>query len=1255
MRHISTFLVLASLLSGGFARAYASDAMQTYVLEPGTGHTVTVDSPLTFYDDGGADANITPGFAGTVTFIPAHEGKVLMLNAEEFSIGGGKMYVYSGHDVDAAAVVGKGTGYSTTTGPSNVLSKAADGSLTVDFKAHATASTLKGWVMSVTSLDAVKMDVGGISVSPGVAGDVVRGSGDVPVVHLEVTVSGNSGKVAVSGVGVDFSGSSDIADIQGAKVFYTGTNGVFAPVTPVCDAVTRFDAGKAELVFNRPVEFDAAGVYHLWVAADISGQAVAGNSLTAAVTSVSTTGEAVTVPAENAATVKVKAGLGGTFRIGASDDADYHSLAEAVDALAAGVEASVLFMLEDGVYKENITVADIQGGTATHPVVFSSLSGNRDKVVISGAGVLADRGVVTVDNSSYVHFRNLTVSVPKSETSDESYSAILFRNGSRHCSIENCIIRADVTGGAETSLVRVADGGNVENTNCDYLTVKDSYFDGGYIAMYASGAGFVALPKVKGISVTDNVFANPYFKGIYVNDCQDFTVAGNNITSETARKSYNAIDIYRPHGAYRVTGNKVSMLQSTDGTGIYLRIGGGLSDQANPALVANNVVVIPNAASAYTYGIMQDASIQNVIVAHNSVNVKGASTLKSVFALAFSSTAPANGAAMVCNNILQNSTASGPLRPWDASHYGNLKFSGNVYYGGSEVMDGDGKTFAEYQEATGDNSSVWMQAEFFSDSDLHLRSAGEAMAMPRLEAVTHDAEGTERPEKTTAGAYEYAPVVAVAPEIMDGYPALGTVKDVSATVNTRWTVGGSLYAKAVKASSDAPSRDELMRTRPVACDADVETPYTFNFLDQLTEYKAYFLMVSALGEESQIVASPLFSTIETIEPLMAVIDWDEEPVAAGESIVLQAYAVGGKEPYTYQWVDQMNEPVGSSDLFTCEASVNQTYRLEITSADGQTARTKALVPVIAPTLSVATFDDLFLEPESNWMFDPDATAETVSDAFFSGSFRFGNFPMVQYGAWCGYGYANETATEFNDDYTNQFRNVVGGGAAKTDNYGVAYMMYADTRINVSASDKGLVIPGVYITNAAVTAEKILLGDTWCPKFTAENGDYMTLKIYGYDAEGKETGVVDAVLADFRGEYGEAGGYVLSDWKWFDLSQLGAVNTLKLDYESTQKDFVPGYACFDQLGAYDPSSALDGVSGAVSEIRVRLSARDCLTILGAEGDYTLRLFSVDGVLHATHNLNGAATVSIADFPAGACIAEVVTADGSSRVLRFMKKL
>ena len=77
--------------------------------------------------------------------------------------------------------------------------------------------------------------------------------------------------------------------------------------------------------------------------------------------------------------------------------------------------------------------------------------------------------------------------------------------------------------------------------------------------------------------------------------------------------------------------------------------------------------------------------------------------------------------------------------------------------------------------------------------------------------------------------------------------------------------------------------------------------------------------------------------------------------------------------------------------------------------------------------------------------------------------------------------------------------------------------------------------------------------------------------------------------------------------------------------------------------------------AVSEIRVRLSARDCLTILGAEGDYTLRLFSVDGVLHATHNLNGAATVSIADFPAGACIAEVVTADGSSRVLRFMKKL
>ena len=1249
--------LFTSIAVGVFActihmQAIAAEPISTYALEAGTGHIVPVAQSVVFYDDGGADANITPGFEGTVTFVPEGEGKLLRLNTDEFSIGGGKMFVYSGREADDANILGRVTGYFTTNGPADLLSKASDGSITVSFKAHATASTLKGWVMNVTAEDVLPMGVQSIAVSDGVSTEVVRGSGNAPVARLAVSIAGNFGKVAVSGVSVDVNGSTSVADVKGLKVFYTASNEVFAPVNAVSATVTDIAGGKAEIAFTSPVEFDEAGTYYFWITADVAGEAAAGNTVVAAVTAVETTGSAVAVPEANSGSCTLKAGFGGTFRIGQSETADFHSIAEAVEALAAGVENTVLFMLEDGEYKENVLISNVQGASAGHPIVFSSISGNADKVVISGAEALNNLGVITVENSSYVNLRNLTVAVPAPTSSTKPYAAVLFRNGSRYCSIENCLISADVTSGAETSLVRTADGG-AENTNCDYLTVKGSRFEGGHVALYLAGTSYVARPKMCGVTITDNVFVNPSSKGLYITDIQDFVVAGNTVTSETAKKSYCGLEIFRPHGAYRITGNKVTMLQTTDGTGIYLRTGGGVSNPENPALVANNVVAITN-ASSNTYGIMLDTSIADLIVAHNTVSVRGDAALKSVYALALSGTAPANGAAQIVNNILQNFTAQGPLRPWNDSHYTNLKFSGNVYFGGADVIDGDGKTFAEYSQATGDNTSLWKQVSFFNNTDLHLREADADMAMPRQDAVTTDAEGTERPQLTTAGAYEFAPVVVAVPEIMEGYPAVGALKDVTVTVNTCWTVGGDLHALAVKASAPAPTRDELLAARSVAADADKEVPYTFNALDQLTAYKAYFLMVSALGEESDVVVSQEFTTSETIEPLMVVIDWDEEPVAAGENISLQAYPVGGKAPYTYRWLNQMDEPVGEDEVLSFKATVNQTVRVEVKSADGQSARTKTLVPVIDAALAVASFDDLPLAPESNRIYDSYATEDTYVDAFFSCSFRFGNFPMVEWGAWMGYGYANETATAFNNDYTNQMRNVVGGGAAQTANYGVAYMMMADMTITVSADDKGLVVPGVYITNAAVTAEKILEGDGWCQKFTAANNDYMTLKISGYDAAGAETGVVEVPLADYRGEYGESGGYVLTDWKWCDLSSLGAVNSLKLDFASSQQEQVPAYVCFDEFGAANPLGGVEAVADGETDIRIVMPSRNSLAVIGTDGDYTLRIYTIDGVLRATHSLNGAATVSTAGIPSGTCIAEVITADGSRSVLRFIKR-
>jgi len=1223
-----------------------------YILEAGDGHVKEVELPMMFYDDGGPDGNVSRNFEGTVTFVPAAAGTTLQLNAEEFSIGAGKMYVYSGREVNDANALGKTTGYFTTNGPENLISKADDGSLIVKFKG-ASATTLKGFAISVTPVASVPMDVASVAVSDASADPVVRGASDAPVAHVAVTAEGTSGRLEIAGMKAGFGGSTNVADIAAARVYYTGKNATFSPVNPVSAKVSGFADGTAVLTFEPAVTIDESGTYHFWIAADLSNTTVPGNVADVTLTEIMANGSPLGITVNNHAVRTIMAGLGGEYRVGPSDEAAYATLKDAVSALALGVEDVVTFLIEDGTYPENIAITDITGTSEAHPVIFTSLSGNRDAVRITGSSILDKQGVVCVDNSSFIRFSNLTVAapVPASEYSVKPFAAVHFRNGSRHCLLDNCVVTAaPVTSNASdgTVLVRTQDGSE-ENTNCDYLTVRDCYFDGGYISLHLGGTSYVARAKDTGLSVTGNTIANPYAKAVYLSDCADFTLDRNVVTAGTSlKKGAYIFDIYRPVGAFTVTANRVYSSQTLDHTGICFRSGGGSASAEAPAVIANNVVSLAGASAGYTYGVMLECSMTNVIFAHNTVSVKGDSALKNAYALAFSGKAPEGTAPQIVNNIVQNTTASGPLRPWDATHYANLAFSGNVYFGGAGVMDGDGNTIAQYAEATGDNTSVWEQARFLSDTDLHLLEAGDAMSMPRTAHVTVDADGNGRGESTTPGAYEYAPVSAETPAIEDGYPVTGAVADNKASVITRWTVGGALHALCVETSAGAPAREALLEAASQAAEAGADVTVTFRNLAQLTEYKAYFLMVSALGEESAIVESAPFTTAETILPLGVEIQWDEEPVEENATITLQAMVDGGKAPYVYEWTDMMNEPAGSDEVMTARTVSNNTYRLKVTSADGQTAIAKAHVPVNTASLHIATFEDLPLEAESSWKWDEDLDSDVMTDAFFSGSFRFGNFPMKDYDAWSGYAYANETSTAFNG-LDDQFRNIAGGGAAGTPNYGVCFMFGADTRIDIS-SDEATVVPGMYVTNSAYTVNSILHGDAFADAFTAANGDYLTLVITGLEADRTTpTGTVEVSLADFRTATAAAGessdGNVLTQWKWVDLTPLGAVKALKLSHQSSKYYEVPAYVCVDQIGAANPSSSVDGVE---SDIRVTVdNGIGCLTVSGAEGPCTLRVYSVDGVLRAFHSLGGDSAVSVAELSAGTYIAELIT-DGGLRV-------
>lgn len=861
--------------------------------------------------------------------------------------------------------------------------------------------------------------------------------------------------------------------------------------------------------------------------------------------------------------------MSGEYRVGPSADARFRNLAELQKAFEAGVSGPVTVKLEDNTYSENFLLKEIAGVSETNTITITSLSGNASACVIGGsADVLDYQGTVCVDATPFVTFRNITVSAPAGNGSRTPYAALHLRNGSRDCVVENCVVKAPLTSENDNrTYVLLANAGAADGSGCDGLTVRNNRISGGYVGLYVGSDPDGDNNVVTGrVTVSGNDFADVNYRGMQIGDCNGFVLDANSIDpGVSGKKGAVYIDVMRPSGAFRVTSNRVLTSQSTDCTGIYLRNGGGGVSAAEPALVANNVVALTKASSAYTYGMMIDASMKYLTVAHNTINVSCTSrNLKNVFGIAFSGKAAEKGISpVIASNIVRTALSGTPLRPWDATHYANMTFSGNVWFGADGVMDGDSKSFDDYCAATADNTSIWHEASFLSDSDLHLREAVREMFKPRMEAVGADRDNRVRTEPTAAGAYEFDIPAAEVPLIAQGYPRQGELTAKTVELTTMWSVGGTLYAKAVPAADAAPSAEVLMQQRGVAVEAVREAVSTFSGLQPVTAYKAYFMVVSPLGAQSAVVASDEFTTLDEIQPLTAFIFWQDEPFSAGETVELTAAPEGGVLPYTFEWTDQAGESLGNAETVTFTAETSGTYRLRVTSADGQATVCKVNVPVVTEELAVATFEDLYLAAESNWMYDTELSTDdgTLTDVFFSGSFAFGNTSMPLYSYWSGYGYSNETSTSY-ATLADQMHNVVGGGAAETAAYGVAYLYGPGSRIGLSVAETGVTVPGMYVTNSAYTRSSVIDGDAYSPKFEA--GDYHDLVIEGFLAD-ESTGKVIVSLADYRGESPA----VLSEWLWVDLSPLGNVDALNLSFDGTKTETVPAYVCIDQIGAKSP--------------------------------------------------------------------------------------
>lgn len=1219
-----------------------------YLLSAGDNGTVTINNPILFYDNGGSENVYSLNFDGKVTFLPSEAGKVVRMTFNSFRTASTHyLYLYNGTEVNEANLIGK---YSFTTFPESVFSKADNGAITARF-VSTTGTANAGWEIAVDSYTTKELFVESIKTSTVTNRDVLRGSIKTPVQKIEVKVGGDKGNLSLNNFTFENSGTTNASDIATARLYYTNASSGF-----IADNQIGQDATTApySFSFDQNVRVKEPGTYYFWLAYDIKNDATVGNKVAVSLKELAENAVVNSnITTSTIAERTIKAGFKGTYTIGKSAGADYPTFATAISALEGGVEGAVKFNVQSGTYAENIKVKAIEGTSALHNITFSSLSGNNDDVIVIGSGYSEPPygeqkyGMVAVEGTSHVTFENMSF-IPTVQTYPY---AVHIMKASRYFTLKNSVIQATpITTGYSGMNLFYMEPQNVEGSNSDYVTIENNSLSGGYIALYMGGASYVDLTQERGAIIRNNTITNAGSKGIYLTDEQDALIENNTVISTATQKTgYTALDIYRNRGSLIIRNNKIVNSQAFYSTGINLRQDlKGTADK--PLLVYNNSIAITasNSSSSYGFDLVSDCSF--ISFYNNTINISGTYG----YAFGISKTYDGIKGVLLQNNLIQSNTTSPLFYINKLSQLSDVSFKNNTYYAKSaKLANIAGDNLAAWTTTTKDATSFEAQADFISPSDLHLKTLGNLNAGLAVDFITTDTEGKSRNQSApTVGAYEYEVIAEVKPEIEATYPKTGTATYNSIEFRTKWNQSGSQYRLVKKATEETPTKADLLATTAISLNKGEENLSRFTSLNEETEYKAYFLFVSALNVQSDIVATSVVKTPKRIYPLAVTLPTTSATIAAGAEVSLSARVSGAVYPYNYEWKNQMDEVVSKDSILTISPTVVQKYSLTITSSDKQSKVLYTDVLVRGES-KIATFEDNYLAPESYWQgLDEDGESK-----FYSGSYSFTNthYPSMLF--WGGFGYSNVTATDFepNQFETHQFRSVVGQGAEKSKTFSMVYTFGAETKVSVINSETGQVIPGVYLTNAAYTMNSMVYGDSFVGE-PFKQGDFYKVTFKGTTPT-KATTTVEYYLADYRST-DVSKHYMLTDWKWFDLSSLGVVTTVTISVDGSRKGShgldTPAYLCMDNFGASEPLPVGLNPESVNSLHIYPVPTSDVLNISTSESDYTVKIYNLQGQLvKSEFNLKEDAQLDVTNLNAGNYILEVISENGR-QVKRFIKK-
>jgi hypothetical protein len=480
--------------------------------------------------------------------------------------------------------------------------------------------------------------------------------------------------------------------------------------------------------------------------------------------------------------------LAGTYTVG-GPGADYETFADVLTALNnCGINAPVVFLVNDGIYNEQLTFEHIFGVSSINTITFKPAAGAIVEIISNSA-----TSTIRFNGTDYIIFdgsnngtNTRDMSITNTNTSAATAAIWISSggtgNGCRGITFTNCKISA-----GNNSVVTYgicAGGATIGSTGDDNdgLSVINNEFTSAYNAIWVRAG---ATGKNDNLRIVGNVIGSNdpadyvVFRGVDVIGANAPFISGNKIFNMRTAASLNVagIDIGTNVTDARIEKNEIFGLRSTSTSG-YGAYGINISSGTGVAeiMIVNNFIYdIVTAKYSTTSTTWNPFGIRitggaNTKVYHNSINLFGEPTTGSSASMSAALVITATGVSGVDirNNIFANSMTGNAgsksfciFVPSGYSFASGMIDYNDYYPSGPFGLCGysgvDRATLANWRTfSLQDSNSVSLDPEFFTPTNLHTFSINVSNAGTPIAVVNDDFDGDARnPLTPDIGADEF--------------------------------------------------------------------------------------------------------------------------------------------------------------------------------------------------------------------------------------------------------------------------------------------------------------------------------------------------------------------------------------------------------------------------------------------------------------------------------------------------------------------